>query len=81
MKNVIYLGLFIATLGMTSLSADDPVCKKCQLIREYNAKNPQKQYADYRDYLKDNGLNADLTPLEGMQCTDGSCQMEISQPI
>lgn len=51
MKNltITLLSLFI---GMNGLTYAEAVCKKCQLVREYNEKNPSK-YEFYEDYLKD----------------------------
>ena len=48
---------------VTVLSAEEeaPVCKKCQVIREYNAAHPENNYYWYDDYLKDHGQNKDLT--------------------
>lgn len=34
------------------LNADDNFCRKCQVMRDYHAKNPSK-YEYYDDYLKD----------------------------
>jgi len=50
--------LFSFASGMIALIsislAEEPVCKKCQIIREYNAEHPSKdQY--YEDYLKEKG--------------------------
>lgn len=42
-------------LGMSFLgivSADEPVCPRCESIREYN-KTHHKNYKYYEDYLKD----------------------------
>lgn len=60
MKNLL-LPLAIV-LSSVQVVADAPVCHKCQEIREYNEKHPQKEYDDYNDYLKEKGLNKDLTP-------------------
>ncbi len=40
---------------------DSGVCKRCQLVREFNKKNPS-QYEYYDDYLKDKeaGLAEDI---------------------
>ena len=35
------------------LAADEPVCKKCQMIREYNAAHPENNYEYYDDYIRD----------------------------
>jgi|GEM_PF-2128976 len=43
--------LFI-TLNGLSYAADSGICKKCQLVREYNEEHPSK-YEFYDDYLKD----------------------------
>jgi hypothetical protein len=42
-----------AFLFSGALMADEPVCKKCQVIREYNAAHPENNYYYYDDYLKD----------------------------
>lgn len=36
-----------------SLFAEEPVCKKCQMIREYNAAHPENNYKYYDDYIRD----------------------------
>ena len=38
--------------SLFSLNADDNFCRKCQVMRDYHAKNPSK-YEYYDDYLKD----------------------------
>jgi hypothetical protein len=50
------------------LSADDNFCRKCQVMRDYHAKNPSK-YEYYDDYLKDleeNGEQAVNPKLEDL---------------
>jgi hypothetical protein len=42
----------ILTIG-TSSFADEPVCHKCEKIREYNAAHPENNYFWYDDYVKD----------------------------
>lgn len=37
----------------TLLSAEEAVCEKCKVIREYNAAHPENNYYYYDDYLKD----------------------------
>ncbi len=32
---------------------EEPVCKKCQMIREYNAAHPENNYEYYDDYIRD----------------------------
>lgn len=46
--------LIILTLALSSSSlwSDDNFCRKCQVMKEYHAKNPSK-YKYYDDYLKD----------------------------
>lgn len=46
--------LFTLFFSLTSLflHADDNFCRKCQVMRDYHAKNPSK-YEYYDDYLKD----------------------------
>lgn len=46
------LTLFALFISFSGLSYAEAVCKKCQLVREYNEKNPSK-YEFYEDYLKD----------------------------
>lgn len=36
-------------------AAEEPVCKKCQMIREYNAAHPENNYFYYDDYVKEKG--------------------------
>lgn len=46
--------LFLSFFSVSSLflQADDNFCRKCQVMRDYHAKNPSK-YEYYDDYLKD----------------------------
>lgn len=46
--------LFFLFLPVFLLQAEEgPVCKKCQMIREYNAAHPENNYEYYDDYIKD----------------------------
>lgn len=38
------------------LSSEEPVCKKCEVIREYNKEHPG-DYEYYEDYLDAEGKN------------------------
>lgn len=40
-------------IGLTAYLQADPVCSKCQRIREYNVAHPENNYEWYEDYLKD----------------------------
>lgn len=62
MKKISLLSLTVVTFFNAALFANDSnVCKKCQLVREFNKKNPS-QYEYYDDYLKDKeaGLAEDI---------------------
>lgn len=47
--------MFLLTIPFLSLFAEEegPVCKKCQIIREYNAAHPENNYQYYDDYISD----------------------------
>lgn len=45
--------LLLALSVNASCFADDPVCKKCVKVREYNEAHPENNYEWYDDYLKD----------------------------
>ena len=50
--------MFTLLFVTTALQAQEaPVCKKCQLIREYNAAHPENNYYWYDDYLQEKGLD------------------------
>lgn len=50
MKKIALFTLF--SIILVNFAQSEEVCKKCQLVREYNDKNPSK-YEFYDDYLKD----------------------------
>lgn len=43
--------IFLSFLTITTALVADPVCKKCEVIREYNKKHPG-DYEYYDDYIK-----------------------------
>lgn len=43
----------LSIIFFSAAYADDVVCKKCQVIREYNESHPENNYYWYDDYLKD----------------------------
>lgn len=46
--------LFLLFIPVFLLQAEEgPVCKKCQMIREYNAAHPENNYEYYDDYIRD----------------------------
>jgi len=47
------LSILFAVVFFAGLSAAEPVCHKCEVIREQNAKRTD-YYEFYDDYLKDN---------------------------
>lgn len=38
----------------------DPVCHRCELLREYHEKHPEENYYWYDDYLEESGKKNDL---------------------
>jgi hypothetical protein len=53
-------------LPLFFLTAEEPVCKKCQMIREYNAAHPENNYQYYDDYIRD----LEKKKAEGKDVTD-----------
>lgn len=51
MKKILFSFVFFA---FSSGVAEEPVCKKCEVIREHNKQNPG-DYEYYDDYLKAQG--------------------------
>ena len=49
-------------LAFALLAADEPVCPKCEMIREYNAAHPENNYTYYEDYLKDQAKKEQKPP-------------------
>lgn len=45
--------LILSSLVVTATSVAEPVCHKCEKVREYNAAHPENNYEWYDDYLKD----------------------------
>ncbi len=70
MKNLT-LTLCALFISITGLSYAEAVCKKCQLVREFNEKNPSK-YEFYEDYLKDKEAGI----AEDIQFTDDKIDFE-----
>lgn len=54
--------LVLSLLALSNLVfAEEAVCKKCQVIREYNAAHPENNYYYYDDYLKDQARKQGIT--------------------
>jgi hypothetical protein len=51
--------------ALNAYADDAPVCKKCQVIREYNAAHPENNYYWYDDYLEEKGLDKNGEKKEG----------------
>lgn len=72
--------LFAVTANFTFVQGDDGVCKKCEVIREYN-KTHHKNYEYYDDYLKDNENNEnDLEDQEESEPKETPKTTKISNP-
>lgn len=50
MKKITFL---ILSLNFSFVMAEEPVCHKCQIIREYNRTHKETDFIYYEDYLKD----------------------------
>lgn len=50
MKKITFL---ILSLSFSYVMAEEPVCHKCQIIREYNRTHKETDFIYYEDYLKD----------------------------
>lgn len=57
MQKFIYACSMIINLSLLA----EPVCHKCEVIREYNKEHPG-EYEFYEDYLKAQKKEADTTP-------------------
>lgn len=64
-----FLFLFLTALALNCYAEDAPVCKKCQVIREYNAAHPENNYYWYDDYLKENNLDKNGQKINGAKET------------
>ena len=57
--------IFLSLLASGFLQAENaPGCKKCQLIREFNAAHPENNYYRYDDYLEEKGLDKEGKKVE-----------------
>lgn len=52
-KTIITLATFLSLIGSLGSISAEPVCHKCEVIREAN-KHKVNKYTYYDDYLKDN---------------------------
>lgn len=69
MLKLAVLSLFI----FSAAYADEPVCQKCQVIREHNAAHPENNYYWYDDYLKDQKKEKDGSSIEKAKLSCSKC--------
>lgn len=62
-NTIVSLAFILGMAEAADVYANGGVCVKCQIIREEREKNPEKVYESYEDYLMEEGLNKDLTPV------------------
>lgn len=51
MRTLLFFGL--VSSSFMCVEAEEPVCHKCQIIREYNRTHKETDFIYYEDYLKD----------------------------
>lgn len=56
-----YLLICLASIASSAFAGEEPVCHKCEIIREHNKKHPG-EYEYYEDYLKHQKENAEALP-------------------
>lgn len=59
MRHLSFLFLFCSAFGITNA---EPVCHKCEAIREYNRTHKETDFIYYEDYVKDKEEKAKQNP-------------------